>query len=231
MYFRLPILEVANRAFLLTLPMIVICSLFLYALFEIERRKKIQSILSATIKERKEYQELLENAAKYDFLTSTLNRRGMEEELTLIANSDEGKKLYILMADLDKFKKLNDTYGHEAGDKVLIEVAEVFKRMTERKGYVSRWGGEEFLLVITEVDQKEIFAYAENIRESVEKAHIPWKEDQLPEVTVTMGIAEYSPGESLYKCISNADEALYQGKRNGRNRVIRFNEKSENTDE
>jgi diguanylate cyclase (GGDEF)-like protein len=231
MYFRLPIVEVANRAFLLTLPMIVICSLFLYALFEIERRKKIQSILSATIKECKEYQDLLENAAKYDFLTSTLNRRGMEEELSMIANSEEEKMLYILMADLDKFKKLNDTYGHEAGDKVLIEVAEIFKRMTERKGYVSRWGGEEFLLVITEVDQKEIFEYAENIRESVEKAHIPWKDDQLLKVTVTMGIAEYSAGESLYKCISNADEALYQGKRNGRNRVIRYNEKSVNADE
>jgi diguanylate cyclase (GGDEF)-like protein len=231
MYFRLPIVEVATKAFLLTLPMIVLCSLFLYALFEIERRKKIQSILSATIKERKEYQELLENAAKYDFLTSTLNRRGMEEELAVIAKSDEEKTLYILMADLDKFKKLNDTYGHEAGDKVLIEVAEIFKRMTERKGYVSRWGGEEFLLVITEVDQNDIFEYAENIRESVEKAHIPWKEDQLLKVTVTMGIAEYSAGETFYNCISNADEALYQGKRNGRNRVIRYNEKLEYSDE
>lgn len=230
MYFRLPIIEVVSRAFLLTLPMIVICSLFLYALLEIERRKKIQSILSATIKERKEYQELLENAAKYDFLTSTLNRRGMEEQLSMIANSDEEKNLYILMADLDKFKKLNDTHCHEAGDKVLIEVAEIFKRLTEKKGYVSRWGGEEFLLVITEVDQKEIFDYAENIRESVEKAYIPWKEDQTLEVTVTMGIAKYHPGEALYQCISKADEALYQGKRNGRNRIIWYSEKSEKTD-
>jgi diguanylate cyclase (GGDEF)-like protein len=231
MYFRLPIWQVVGQAFALTLPMIVICCVYLYALFEIERRKRIQRMLSNTIKERREYQELLENAAKYDFLTSTLNRRGMEEQLSLQGTIEDGKTVYILMADLDKFKKLNDNYGHEAGDKVLVEVAEIFKRIIGNQGYVSRWGGEEFLLVLTKVNQTEMLTIAENIREGVEELRIPWKDEQLLKVTVTMGIAEYNSKLTLHKCISNADKALYQGKRNGRNQVIQYNEMAERMEE
>lgn len=222
MYFRLPIKQVAEQALMLTLPMIVICSLFLYAIVEIERRKKIQQVLSNTIKERKEYQELLENAAKYDFLTSTLNRRGMEEQLSLPGTIEEGETVYILMADLDKFKKLNDTYGHDAGDKVLIEVAEIFKHVMNNQGYVSRWGGEEFLLVLNKVDSKGMIDIAERIRKEVEEMRIPWKDEQLLKVTVTMGVAEYNSEVPLQKCISNADQALYHGKRNGRNQVVQY---------
>jgi diguanylate cyclase (GGDEF)-like protein len=225
MYFRLPIWRVAVRAFILTLPVLIICLLFTYALYEIERRKRIQRMLSDTLKERKEYQDLLENAARYDFLTSTLNRRGMEEMLSKIDAEQMNKAIYILMADLDKFKKLNDTYGHEAGDKVLVEVAKSFKENLEGIGYVSRWGGEEFLLIVTDAPKEEVLYIAEDIRKKVEDMRIRWKDNVELKVTVTLGVAQYDTQLSLYQGISNADQALYQGKRNGRNQVVIYHKK------
>lgn len=223
MYFRIPIWKVIVRTLKFTGPVIIICFLLAYAFYEIEKRKKTEIMLSETLKERKEYQELLENAAKYDFLTSTLNRRGMEEKFSQIAIVDD-TPVFFIMGDLDRFKKLNDTYGHDAGDKVLIETAGIMKRGIDSEDLVCRWGGEEFLLVLINKKQEEALNIAEKIRQNIEAVRISWNETTELKITITLGMAEFKSGMQVYNCITDADNALYHGKRCGRNQVVVYTE-------
>lgn len=147
-----------------------------------------------------------------DPLTGLANRRCMETNLEeAIAFADRYRHpLAVAMLDIDYFKKYNDTYGHSAADKMLVRVAQMLTGLSRVVDQVSRYGGEEFLLILPESDLNSAGIIAERVREAIR--------DDLG-ITVSIGLAQYRPGRDRDELINVADEALYRAKQNGRNRI------------
>jgi two-component system, cell cycle response regulator len=119
----------------------------------------------------------------------------------------------------DFFKKVNDTWGHRAGDAVLKAVAHACVRVFKRKGdFVARYGGEELVVLMREVTHVEARALAERVRESIAALRVPWEGTQL-QVTASCGVASWDRGESASQWVSRTDAELYRAKGGGRNRV------------
>jgi two-component system cell cycle response regulator len=130
------------------------------------------------------------------------------------------KPVCVLVFDIDHFKEVNDTYGHDAGDDVLREFAERLRRGVRNIDLVSRYGGEEFLLVMPETDAGFAGAVAERLRSDVEKVPFKTRSAVFP-LTVSIGLAEWQgPSDTAEALIKRADTALYSAKRAGRNRVV-----------
>ena len=149
--------------------------------------------------------------ANTDFLTHLYNRHFMMKRLN--EAYDDDKDHYIAMIDVDDFKKINDIYGHTAGDEVLKKIAEAMNDVC-RDCKVSRWGGEEFLILTDEGS-----APIEKLRKAVEDIRLEY-EGQIINVTITAGVEEKDKSKALNKWIVAADEKLYQGKQNGKNTVV-----------
>ncbi len=158
-----------------------------------------------------------------DSLTGLYNRRYLETHLqSLMARGDAGdRQVCLLIFDIDFFKGVNDTYGHEAGDDVLREFSSRLKRSVRGIDLVSRYGGEEFVVVMPETDTAYAKKVAERLRRDVEReAFLTTAGVHIP-VTVSIGLASYSgTGDSTAALVRRADEALYAAKRSGRNRVV-----------
>ncbi|MBN2870317.1 MAG: diguanylate cyclase [Campylobacterales bacterium] len=161
-----------------------------------------------------------QQASREDFLTKLLNKRGIDEYLNIKeAEYERHQRIYcIAMLDLDHFKKINDTYGHEAGDAVLLAFAKILKEEARISDIIGRYGGEEFIVILgdTELDGAKVFC--EKIRSHVEEAHFMYQEDRI-DVRVSIGVAQRNDYSSLKALIKGADERLYDAKRKGRNRV------------
>ena len=153
--------------------------------------------------------------AHTDRLTGLFNRHYMMSELEDAIRSDGGK--FVAMADIDFFKRINDQYGHNAGDFVLRTISELMRQMGP-DGKVSRWGGEEFL-ILSSGSAKEGVKLMEKIRTTIESYEFTFEGKKIP-VTITAGVSDYVKGTSVDEWINEADENLYFGKRNGRNRVV-----------
>jgi diguanylate cyclase (GGDEF)-like protein len=124
----------------------------------------------------------------------------------------------IVMFDLDNFKKVNDTFGHEAGDAVLSAFGKILKKEARSVDIVGRYGGEEFLALLSDTDTQGGVVFAEKVRKHVERAKMMYKRKEIP-VTVSAGVSERKKHVSLQATINSADEYLYLAKKNGRNRV------------
>lgn len=163
----------------------------------------------------------LEIQAQTDPLTKLMNRRSIT--FLIEREVDEfirfGQPFSIILGDVDNFKKFNDTFGHEIGDHILVEVAELLKNNIREQDYVSRWGGEEFLVLLPRLDQAGARQVAERIRESI-AAHPMAAGGGTSQITMTFGVATYSGYSEAKECIRRADMAMYDGKRQGRNCVI-----------
>ncbi len=164
---------------------------------------------------------LLEELALTDALTGLPNRRAVEGWVTLQLEgaSRHGFPLWVAMADVDRFKNVNDTYGHDAGDIVLKKFAEILKINTRRSNMCARFGGEEFVLVLTQVEKKGVEIAMERIRKQLESVVFTFEGRSLS-VTASFGVSRFqgtAPDFDLLK--KRADLALYSAKRNGRNRV------------
>jgi len=157
--------------------------------------------------------------AKTDPLTRLMNRRAMEELLETKLSSPEVEYYSIGMLDIDLFKQVNDRYGHEAGDVVLQELADLFFRICAGNAYAARWGGEEFLFFMPQKNLDEATGLMTDINVGVSRKKIRYKDMDIS-VTVTIGVEEEYRKENLEEAIRSADEKLYMGKRNGRNRVV-----------
>ena len=141
------------------------------------------------------------------------------ERLDTINSSDSKDSLSILMLDIDFFKKVNDTYGHAAGDIVLEEVARIIKSCTRNVDTAARYGGEEFVVMFNNTTPSAAMTIAERIRKLVEDKVILY-DGQNIEVTISIGVSSYNfDNESAKSIVERADNALYESKRNGRNRV------------
>jgi len=178
------------------------------------------------ISERKQVEERLARIATSDLLTGVMNRRAMFEQLRyqLVRHQRNKTPFVILVADIDHFKNINDTYGHDVGDQALIAVADILLNSTRSQDLISRWGGEEFLILLPDTDLKGGAVAAEKIRSRLSKEVIKADEHSL-KLTLSVGVAEYKYGQTLEKCIKDADSALYQAKNQGRNRVEVFESK------
>jgi diguanylate cyclase (GGDEF)-like protein len=170
-----------------------------------------------------ELRERLENMAIRDALTDLYNRRFMDEALArelLLAQRNESK-LAIALMDIDHFKKMNDTYGHQAGDEVLKQVARYLNAAIRRSDFVCRYGGEELMLLLPGCDLAEGVAKAEEIRNGIASLPLSMAGQSLPFITISIGVAAYPlQGQSASELLAQADHALYEAKRTGRNRVM-----------
>lgn len=171
-----------------------------------------------------EQSELLDKLAGIDHLTGLLNRRGLKTRLDeeLQRSTRSGSPLSVLMLDVDFFKQFNDKYGHAAGDECLIKVARCLRKNTRAEDIVSRYGGEEFLIVLINADVQETMGVAEKLRQAINEL------DPVAgsaKISVTIGAASLPAADPLIRLphaeelIRQADEALYRGKEGGRNRV------------
>jgi two-component system cell cycle response regulator len=154
-----------------------------------------------------------------DQLTGVGNRRRLVQALALETSRAErtGEKLCAFMADLDHFKRINDTYGHEAGDKVLAAFGDLLHQNTRKNDIVGRIGGEEFVVLMPHTDIEHAVAAAERLREALASVRV----EPLPDpVTVSIGVAELASGERGETLLNRIDKALYEAKRLGRNRVV-----------
>ncbi len=160
--------------------------------------------------------ELLE----YDMLTQIYNRGYGEKKLKemIQLSQKEGTPYCVALVDIDFFKKVNDTYGHEAGDEVLRHVAELLKRHMAGKGYAIRWGGEEFLLVFRNYMYRDAYAALEELSASI-REHKVQVEDAEIGVTITVGVVKGKDTDSTSEVVRRADHLLYQGKNHGRNQI------------
>ena len=159
---------------------------------------------------------LLEKLANTDPLTGLYNRRSMQVFLDHAAERDT--EVCLAMCDIDDFKKVNDTYGHDAGDVVLKEISGIMRQMTEGSGYVCRWGGEE-ILILTSQSMEKTKLMLDKIRRSVAN-HLFVYNEQGIRCSITIGLAEHKHGSSMEDTINLADYNLYCGKRNGKNKVV-----------
>src|SRR6185369_5530152 len=133
-----------------------------------------------------------------------------------------GKKIGLIMCDLDFFKQVNDSYGHHTGDTVLKETAKIIRRSVRASDIVIRFGGEEFLVVLLDIEGDDHMKVAEKVRENVESAQFRVADGVLRK-TISLGVTEFSSEtEGFWHCIKFADVALYQAKEHGRNQCVRF---------
>jgi diguanylate cyclase (GGDEF)-like protein len=179
---------------------------------------------TAPVLEARRLMETLRESSLRDPMTGLSNRRFLEEYVdTLIANVRRKQSpVTILMLDLDHFKMVNDTYGHDAGDIVLKELSLVIKRTVRTSDIVIRYGGEEFLVVLNDTSGEDAEHVAENIRATVEKMRINYGGIVLQK-TISIGLADFPiDSNSFWQAVKFADVALYHAKESGRNRVVRF---------
>ena len=165
----------------------------------------------------------LENAAYIDSLTGLYNRKHFTELAAVNINRALrlGQSIFTAMLDLDFFKRVNDTHGHVAGDQVLKKTAEIIHNTIRSYDLLGRYGGEEFVLLLTGLDQTEALKLMERIRENME-SNITEYEDIVIKTTCSIGLAEFTRKDSLESSIKKADEALYAAKNAGRNQVQLF---------
>lgn len=157
---------------------------------------------------------------RIDPLTGLLNRRGLiaEAEVERQRFLRHKEPLALVIADVDHFKKFNDEHGHACGDLVLTSIADLFRELIRDIDRVSRWGGEEFVLLFPGTDETGLRNICDKLRHKVSALEIDYEGRKLS-VTMTFGAAVYRLDESLDECLDRADAALYRGKTNGRNRV------------
>ena len=165
-------------------------------------------------------QRSLRNLIVKDSLTDLYNRRYCNQNLKNISEQyiKTGEPYTLAIADIDFFKKVNDTYGHTAGDEVLVSVAQIMKKSMAGKGFAARWGGEEFLLVYTGCDMETTLTYLEMLVEAIREMCVEY-DDKIIRITMSIGVATGN-GDSVDKVLCTADDRLYHAKREGRDRVV-----------
>lgn len=159
-----------------------------------------------------------------DALTGLMNRRGFDRALSEAINDsiESGTPFCLLLIDIDNFKLVNDTHGHLVGDKVLRGLSKLLVNQMRGNDLLSRYGGEEFAVILPNTPIKGAFTVAENLRLSAEKLRLTHVKTglRLTDITISTGVACYRKGESVEALISRCDKALYRAKNQGRNKTI-----------
>ena len=156
-----------------------------------------------------------------DHLTLLHNRRHLQDRLPVEIQRSRrsGRPLVVAMIDIDHFKRVNDTHGHDVGDEVLYEVADRLRLVSRSSDVVSRWGGEEFLSIFPDTNMRQGRLVAERVRKAITETHFSTSAGPLS-LTVSLGICRLTTGDDAHSLVHRADQALYSAKRQGRNRVV-----------
>jgi diguanylate cyclase (GGDEF)-like protein/PAS domain S-box-containing protein len=177
---------------------------------DITDRKILESEL---IKDR----ELLQEQATHDSLTKLFNRRKMEETLSLEIERYKrcSAPLSIVMFDIDDFKQINDTFGHQVGDITLKQLSVLLKNTIRKIDFAARWGGEEFIVLAPQTDMQGVLALAENLRKTIENSEFACTK----KVTCSFGATEFTDDDTVDSLLKRVDDALYLSKKDGKNKV------------
>lgn len=184
---------------------------------------RIQS-LSTRVASLNEALEQARTASQIDALTRVSNRRSFDETLRnlLERNTVENIALALFLLDIDNFKSINDTYGHPVGDRVLLATAQLCKSEIRGEDFIGRYGGEEFVLMLTGMSLGQAKKRGARICERIAAARYRVDDREKPEVisfTISIGITVYQPGDTVKSIVERADQALYLAKRTGKNKV------------
>ncbi|EDZ61243.1 diguanylate cyclase (GGDEF domain) [Sulfurimonas gotlandica GD1] len=180
--------------------------------------------LTMQTKELQEIKAQLTIEAKTDLLSGLHNRRYFSEmsQKSFLQAKRYEENLSIILLDLDKFKKINDTYGHQTGDIVIKVTADILKYLNREDDIVARYGGEEFIILLPHTNLYEALVIAENIRKKIESTEIHSESDDIFHVTASIGVAQLDTinDENISKTIQRCDNAMYKAKQRGRNKVF-----------
>ncbi len=174
------------------------------------------------IKRQEKEIEILKTFSMTDPLTGIMNRRGIlrviSDEMDAVSR---GKTPFaIIICDIDFFKNINDTYGHNCGDSVLKAITSIIAEAKRKSDWLARWGGEEFLILLPGTTEEQAFVVAERIRKSIKEYVHKFERNDI-NITISLGIARFMPtGDTIQDCIERADKALYFAKQNGRNQSV-----------
>jgi len=174
--------------------------------------------LSKKNKELEKANKRIEKLSKTDVLTGLANRRHFMDyfEKMMSQAQRHSTPLSLVIIDLDKFKEVNDTYGHSAGDDVLSALGDLLDREVRKEDLVARIGGEEFAILLTQANMEEAYSYAERIRKRVQTMDV----SSVPkEISASLGISTLKENDDMESIMKRADKALYEAKENGRNKV------------
>jgi len=190
----------------------------------LERQQYLKTSLADTVRRNQELKSAhkkLKRQAGYDVLTGLLNRASLNDRLELeVAKSvAEQSPLCGMMIDIDYFKTVNDSWGHQAGDMVLGRLGRLFKQQLRRNDHAGRYGGEEFFIILPATKLEDALPIARRIQVAIGAACFDWNDNCLS-ITISVGLVEYTASENLAHWINRADAALYRAKDNGRDRIF-----------
>ena len=190
---------------------------------QLQYKKKLSGFVCILIDitERKESQEKLYKASIKDELTNAFNRRYLKNLFPTEHKKaqDKNYKISLIMFDIDFFKKINDTYGHDVGDKVLTKVVEIAEKHIRKEDFLFRIGGEEFVIMLAGAGKDKAYQIAEEIRENIKN----YTFEESFNVTVSFGVVEVEKGDNLKSALKKADKALYESKNTGRDKTTMHN--------
>ena len=186
---------------------------FLSAFYEHSRQTSFNIV--------KDLSDKFEKQAQQDTLTRLPNRRGIQQfiEFESARARRQKKPLTLILCDIDRFKRVNDQYGHDGGDVVLKHVSDLFKASIREQDGVARWGGEEFLFVLPDTDESNAVVLAEKVRETLATSPVELQQEKVV-ITASFGVAQIDFEQGLDKALTLADKALYKAKEKGRNKVL-----------
>jgi len=192
---------------------------------EITERKRMEEQLNASLAEKEALVQSLNELSTLDGLTGLYNHRTfytlIEDELARARRFDRPASLLLL--DIDHFKHVNDTYGHQAGDAVLKGLSELLGRQARAIDRVCRYGGEEITIILPEIDLEAATNIAERLRAAVETQTFDINTSKPLRITVSIGVASFpAHADNVQALVAAADAAMYEAKRGGRNRIIRY---------
>jgi len=174
---------------------------------------KVKNLETALVTAKKE--------GKEDFLTHAATKRALDQELRRANEAYERYKTDFSLSfiDIDHFKMVNDTYGHEAGDVILSTIGKILRKYARKADFVARYGGEEFLIILPSIDIKQAFYFSDKIRAIIESFKFMYKGERI-NITVSAGVSQRSKQKSAKETVEDADKMLYKAKESGRNKVF-----------